>query len=283
MHEAFQQVHAFLNVELFELGGTSVTLATLLGAVMVVLVATTFSWLVRRAVQRTFRRRKVEDEGTRAVVEKLLHYLIMMMGFGIALQTLGIDLGTLFAAGAVFAVGIGFAMQTVIQNFVSGVILMLERSITPEDVLDVDGTIVRVKRMGIRSTVAVTLDGEDLLLPNSTIVQNKVKNLTLDANEVRVNVSVGVSYSSDVDEVLATLRQVAEQVHDSTTNTPLVFFRDFGDSALIFDVAVWTRDPWTVRKLRSQMRIATWRALRAKQIVVAFPQLDVHLHRLDAA
>lgn len=283
MHEAFQRVHAFLNVELFELGGTSVTLATLFGAVLVVLVATTFSWLVRRGVQRTFRRRKVEDEGTRAVVEKLLHYLIMMMGFGTALQTLGIDLGTLFAAGAVFAVGIGFAMQTVIQNFVSGVILMLERSITPEDVLDVDGTIVRVKRMGIRSTVAVTLDGEDLLLPNSTIVQNKVKNLTLDANEVRVNVSVGVSYSSDVDEVLATLRQVAEQVHDSTTNTPLVFFRDFGDSALIFDVAVWTRDPWTVRKLRSQMRIATWRALRAKQIVVAFPQLDVHLHQLDAA
>ena len=276
-NEWFRSLRDVLKVELVELAGTSVTLATLLTAVAVVIAASLVSRVVRRAIQRTFRARGVEDPGTRAVVEKLLHYLIMLIGVGTSLQTVGIDLGTLFAAGAVFAVGIGFAMQNVVQNFVSGIILMLERSITPEDILEVDGVIVRVKRMGIRSTVAVTLDGEDLLLPNSIIVQNMVKNLTLDLQEVRVNVSVGVSYESDVDEVIATLTEVAEQLHDETSNAkPLVFFREFGDSALVFDIALWTRDPWTIRRLRSATHVAIWRALKAKNIVVAFPQVDVH-------
>lgn len=274
---ALETVRDVLKTELVEVAGTSVTLATLLTAFAMVFAAAMISRLLRRGVQRTFRARGVEDPGTRAVVEKLLHYLIMLIGVGIALQTLGIDLGTLFAAGAVFAVGIGFAMQTVVQNFVSGIILMLERSITPEDILEVDGMIVRVKRMGIRSTVAVSLDGEDLLLPNSTIVQNTVKNLTLDLTEVRVNVSVGVAYESDVDLVIETLEAVARELHDDTaSSSPLVFFREFGDSALIFDIALWTRDPWTIRRLRSRVHVAIWRALKEKDIVVAFPQIDVH-------
>lgn len=274
---ALETVRDVLKTELVEVAGTSVTLATLLTAFAMVFAAAMISRLLRRGVQRTFRARGVDDPGTRAVVEKLLHYLIMLIGVGIALQTLGIDLGTLFAAGAVFAVGIGFAMQTVVQNFVSGIILMLERSITPEDILEVDGMIVRVKRMGIRSTVAVSLDGEDLLLPNSTIVQNTVKNLTLDLTEVRVNVSVGVAYESDVDLVIETLEAVARELHDDTaSSSPLVFFREFGDSALIFDIALWTRDPWTIRRLRSRVHVAIWRALKEKDIVVAFPQIDVH-------
>lgn len=275
--EALKSVRDVLKIELVEVAGTSVTLATLLTAFAMVLAAALISRVVRRGVQRTFQARGVDDPGTRAVVEKLLHYLIMLIGVGVSLQTLGIDLGTLFAAGAVFAVGIGFAMQTVVQNFVSGIILMLERSITPEDILEVDGVIVRVKRMGIRSTVAVTLDGEDLLLPNSIIVQNKVKNLTLDLQEVRVNVSVGVAYESNVDHVLETLEKVALELHDETaTSKPLVFFREFGDSALVFDIALWTRDPWTIRRLRSRVHVAIWRALAEQEIVVAFPQIDVH-------
>ena len=274
---ALRSVRDVLKIEIVEVAGTSVTLATLLTSFAMVVAASLMSRLVRRGIQRTFRARGVEDPGTRAVVEKLLHYLIMLIGVGVALQTLGIDLGTLFAAGAVFAVGIGFAMQTVVQNFVSGIILMLERSITPEDILEVDGVIVRVKRMGIRSTVAVTLDGEDLLLPNSSIVQNKVKNLTLDLPDIRVNVSVGVAYESDVDAVLETLENVARELHDERSkSSPLVFFREFGDSSLVFDIALWTRDPWTIRRLKSRVHLEIWRALQAKGIVIAFPQLDVH-------
>ena len=275
--EALTTIRDVLKIELVELAGTRVTLATLLSALVIVFVALMFSRLMRRGVERTFRARGVDDPGTKAVVSKLLHYLVMLIGVGVALQTLGIDLGTLFAAGAVFAVGIGFAMQTVVQNFVSGIILMLERSITPEDILEVEGNIVRVKRMGIRSTVAVTLDGEDLQLPNSTIVQNTVKNLTLDLPDVRINCSVGVAYESDVDQVIATLEAVAKEHHDpSSKNSPLVFFREFGDSALVFDIALWTRDPWTIRRLRSRVHVAIWRALKANHIVVAFPQVDVH-------
>ena len=171
-------VRRVLATELFEIAGTTVTLATALTSLAILLLTLGISKVLRRGVKRAFALRGVTDEGTVAVVSKLLHYVVLFVGFGIALETLGIDLAALFAAGAVFAVGIGFAMQTVAQNFVSGVILLGERSITPGDVLEVDGQIVRVVKMGIRSTQAVTLDGEDLLLPNSMLVQNQVKNLS---------------------------------------------------------------------------------------------------------
>lgn len=272
-----RDVRDVLKIELFEIAGTSITLATALTALAIVIFANVLSRLLRKGVERAFLRRGVEDPGTKAVVLKLLHYVVMLIGIASAIQTLGIDLGALFAAGAVFAVGIGFAMQTVMQNFVSGLILMLERAITPNDVIEMDGTMLRVKRMGIRSTVATTLDGEDILLPNSILVQNKVKNLTLDTPDVRVTVTVGVAYESDLKLVQETLEQVARRHHDgSSRGTPFVFLSDFGDSAVIFDLTIWTTDVWVTPRLRSKVRHAIWAAFKEQNIVIAFPQLDVH-------
>ncbi len=275
-----RDVRDILKIELFEIAGTSITLATALTAVAIVVFTNFFSRLIRKGVERAFMRRGVEDPGTRAVVLKLIHYAVMLIGITSAIQTLGIDLGALFAAGAVFAVGVGFAMQTVMQNFVSGLILMVERAITPGDVIDVDGTMLRVKRMGIRSTVAVTLDGEDILLPNSNLVQNRVKNLTLDTPDVRVTVSVGVAYESDLTVVQATLEEVARRHHDARSrNAPFVFLSDFGDSAVVFDLTVWTTDVWSTPRLRSAIRHELWAAFKEEGIVIAFPQLDVHFDK----
>ncbi len=272
-----RDVRDVLKIELLEIAGTSITLATALTAVAIVIFANLFSRLIRKGVERAFLRRGVDDPGTRAVVLKLLHYAVMLIGIASAIQTLGIDLGALFAAGAVFAVGVGFAMQTVTQNFVSGLILMLERAITPGDVLDMDGTMLRVKRMGIRSTVATTLDGEDILLPNSILVQNQVKNLTLDTPDVRVTVTVGVAYDSDLTIVQETLEKIACRHQDARSRgAPFVFLSDFGDSAVIFDLTFWTTDVWSAPRLRSKIRHAVWAAFKEKGIVIAFPQLDVH-------
>ena len=272
-----RDVRDVLKVELFEIAGTRITLATALTAVAIVVVTNLASRLIRKGVERAFMRRGVEDPGTKAVVLKLLHYVIMLIGFTSAIQTLGIDLGALFAAGAVFAVGVGFAMQTVVQNFVSGLILMIERAITPGDVIDMDGTMLRVKRMGIRSTVTTSLDGEDILVPNSMLVQNRVKNLTLDTPDVRVTVTVGVAYDSDLTLVQETLQEVARTHHDpQSRSAPFVFLSDFGDSAVIFDLTIWTTDVWSTPRLRSEVRHGIWAAFKERGIVIAFPQLDVH-------
>ncbi|HJK89250.1 MAG TPA: mechanosensitive ion channel [Polyangiaceae bacterium LLY-WYZ-15_(1-7)] len=271
-------VRRVLATELFEIAGTTVTLATALTSLAILLLTLGISKVLRRGVKRAFALRGVTDEGTVAVVSKLLHYVVLFVGFGIALETLGIDLAALFAAGAVFAVGIGFAMQTVAQNFVSGVILLGERSITPGDVLEVDGQIVRVVKMGIRSTQAVTLDGEDLLLPNSMLVQNQVKNLTLDNPAVRVSLIVGVTYGSDMAQVQTVLERVAHEKHDEKApGEPAVFLTLFNSSSVDFEVAVWTTSPWRMRKLKSELHHAVWDALKEAGVVIAFPQLDLHL------
>ena len=217
------------------------------------------------------------DRGTIGVTQRLIHYVVMAFGLGLALDNLGVDLGALFAAGAVLAVGIGFAMQNIAQNFVSGVILLVERSIKPGDVLEVEGRVVQVEKMGIRSTVARTRDEEEIIIPNSTLVQNSVKNYTLRDSLYRLRASVGVEYGSDMRLVMQVLQGAAEGLDWRFANKdPVVHLVEFGDSSVNFEVSVWITDPWVAPGRRSLLHQAIWWALKDAGVVIAFPQLDVH-------
>ena len=189
-----------LDFRLFDLAGTPISLFTLL-TLGVILIAT---WGLSRGLQRAvgsgMDRRQV-GTGTVGATQRLIHWVVMIIGASVALQTAGVNLSALFTAGAVFAVAIGFAMQTVVQNFVSGVILLVERSIKPGDILEVHGELLKVVDMRIRSTLARSLDEEDLIIPNSQLVQNTVKNFTLHDSISRLRAPVGVSYGSDVQQV----------------------------------------------------------------------------------
>ncbi len=281
-----------LSTELFEIAGTPVSLATLL--LVLVLIAVTFavSAVAQRGVRRALTRRGVDDQGSIEVTNKLLHYFLLFVGFGIALHTIGLNLSALFAAGAIFAVGLGFAMQNIAQNFVSGIILLVERAITPGDVLEVEGRIVRVLRMGIRATIARSRDGEDVIVPNSILVQSVVKNFTLDDAAFRVKTEVGVVYGSDMKVVREILEEVAGRNNTGdTAYKPQVLMLRFGNNSVDFEVAIWMDDPWLARRRLSQLNEEIWWALKQKGIVIAFPQLDVHfdspveasLHEMAAA
>jgi len=236
------------------------------------------SRLSRRAIETGFRLRGVYDERTVAVIKRLTHYGVLAVGLGVALQIIGIDLKALFAAGAVFAVGLGFALKNITENFMSGIILLLEASIRPGDVLMINGEMVRVRHMKIRSTVVQTRDGDYLIVPNSVLVSDAVRNYTLGRGLFRMNVSVGVRYDSDIQKVKATLQQVAEDFPlASDLKAPLVAVASFGDNAVQFDVRVWIEDPWGVRVRQSQLHEAIWRALKEEGVVIAFPQMDLHL------
>ncbi len=275
--EILEKVGAALNFELVNVAGTTITGATLVSAVLIVLVSAWVSRLGQRAIGRVFAMRGVKAEGTVGVFKRLTHYLILAIGLGVALSTLGIDLGALFAAGAIFAVGIGFAMQNIAQNFVSGLILLIERAIKPGDVLEVENDIVKVKSMGIRATVVRTLQDEDLIVPNSLLVQNPVKNYTLADSYYRVRVAVGVVYGSDMKRVIEVLEEAAEGIEwRDESHRIRVQMTDFGSSSVDFDVSVWVQDPWQLREYSSQLRQAIWWALKDAEITIAFPQLDVH-------
>jgi small-conductance mechanosensitive channel len=268
---------ALLDFKLFSLAGTPITVATLI--VFVVIIGLTFlaSYLIQKALVRALQMRKVKDEGTIEVARRLLHYLVVATGMAIGLQTIGINLSALFAAGAVFAIGLGFAMQNIMQNFVSGVILLTERSIKPGDVLQVDQRVVRVQKMGIRATIARTLDEEEIIIPNSAIVQSNVTNYTLRDSLYRLRCTVGVVYSTDMKMVREVLEEAARKISWRIQNKePVILLSQFGSSSVDWEVSVWMDDPWRVRRARSELNEAIWWALKDAGITIAFPQLDVH-------
>ena len=268
----------FIRVELFKVGSTRVTPTTLVIALVIVLLSFLLSRAVRAGMRRFFQRSGLTPTGEAGAVERLVHYGIIFLGVLVAMRTTGIRLDALFAAGAVFAVGFGFAMQNIAQNFVSGVILLFERTIKPGDVIEVGGQIVKVQQMSIRATIVRTLDEEDVIVPNSSLVQSNVKNFTLEDNIYRVRVNVGVSYSSDVPKVKAVLEACARAMdYREKGFEPRVLLLGFGASALEFEASVWMRDPWNHRIAGSKLREAIWLAFKEQQISIAFPQVDVHI------
>jgi len=284
--------HQILNYQIFSLGGNPITPASILTFVVFIASALLVSRLLSRALERAMRSRGVVDPGMSAIVQRLTHYFVLAIGLGLALENLGLNLATLFAASAIFGVALGFAMQNIAENFVSGLILLLERAIKPGDVLEVDGRVVVVERQGLRTTVARTRDEEEIILPNATMVGSAVKNYTLRDSLYRVRSSVGVAYGSDMDRVRETLRSAADGLDwRMKDRDPIVFLTEFGNSSVNFELSVWMNDPWAAPRARSEMHFAIWNALKRAGITISFPQMDVHfdseitdsLRRLPAA
>jgi len=272
------QIREALETELIVVGDASITGASIIAAVAVVLLTLLAARLLERAAIRALRLARIEDRGTLGVVGRVVHYIVMVIGLGVAIQTLGINLTSLFAAGAVLAVAVGFAAQNVLQNFFSGLILLSEGAIKPGDILEVEGRVVRVTRMGIRSTVARTRDEEELILPNALLAQATVKNYTLTDSVYRLRTTVGVAYGSDMKLAKETLHAAAASLpFRREDNEPVILMAEFGDSAVVFDVSVWVDNPWGTLTLRSELNEAIWWALKDAGLTIAFPQMDVHL------
>jgi len=275
---AVERVEHPLEAPLFEIAGTRISIATLVTIGVVLVFTLVVERIATTLLGRVLRSRGKAGEGEINAVVRVLRYGLWLLGGAIALSTAGVNLNALFAAGAVFAVAIGFAMQNVVQNFVAGVILLLERAIKPGDILEVEGQMVRVVQMGIRTTIARTLDDEDLVIPNGTLAQSSVKNYTLRDAHYRVRVQVGVSYGSDMARVRQVLTATAAAIGWRLPEPePRVLLVQFGSSSVDWEVSVWTDDPWRVRTLRSELHLAIWDALAAAGITIAFPQLDLHV------
>ena len=247
-----------LDFQLFEVGDSVVTVGSLLAAVAIFTAAVVLSRTSSTFVSRTLVGRGAKP-GPVGTVSTLLRYVVLVVGITLALDTVGINLGAMFAAGALFAVGLGFAMQSIAQNFVAGVILLVERSIKPGDLLQVEGHVVRVVDMGIRASVARTRNGEDLVIPNAVLIQTTVTNYTLADSTHRIKVPVGVTYDPDMATVKETLVGVARAVSDTWAvdgTHPQVIITSFGSHSVDWEVAIWMNDPWTARAASSALHEA---------------------------
>ncbi|HKK26866.1 MAG TPA: mechanosensitive ion channel domain-containing protein [Gemmatimonadota bacterium] len=276
--DVLKPLHDFLGSPLLRLGGTEITPGSIVTALVILLAGWLASKLVRRGVRRlvggqaAHRRRGAEVSG------RLIHYTVMLLATLLALDVIGVNVSALFAAGALFAVAIGFAMQNIAQNFVSGVILLVERSIQPGDVLEVDGQVIRIEEMRIRSTVGRSRDDEELIIPNSGLVASPVKNFTLRDSLYRVRAPVGVSYRSDMGRVRELLERAARELEGRWGGRePVVLLTGFGSSSVDWEVSVWVDDPWNARLLLSNLLEGVWWSLKEAGVTIAYPQLDLHL------
>ncbi len=266
----------WLNNHGVTVGAATVSYASLLVALLVLLAG------FIAASKAGARIRKLGGDGAgqlrgRAIAAQMVGHTLRFATVAVALQVTGIDIASVLAAGAVLAVGIGIAMQKVAENFVSGVILFAERSIREGDIIEFDGRVAKVRHIGVRATIAVTLDDEEIIVPNSILAQSAVKNLTLTEVVYRLRVSVGLAYGSDVDRATAVLDAVARELPwREPSRDPVVLLTAFGSSSIDFEVSVWSGDVWALRRGQSDLRKALWRALRDAGIAIPFPQLDVH-------
>lgn len=272
------KVPAVVTEELFRIGDKGVSLFTLGYMLLLFLGMLAVSWVLRAGLRRALRKGSIEAAGgDLGVADRLIHYGFILAGVAIALNMAGIKLGAVFAGGAVLAVGFGFAMQNIAQNFVSGIILLIERTIKPGDVLEIGGSIVKVMKMSIRATIVRTLDDEDIIVPNSTLVQSNVKNYTLEDNLYRVKVHVGVAYESDLKLVREVLEKATADVPWRDRNyPPRVLLTEFGASSIEFEASAWMHEPFNYRIASSDLREAIWWAFKRANITIAFPQVDVH-------
>ncbi|NNL41865.1 MAG: mechanosensitive ion channel [Desulfobacterales bacterium] len=278
IRDFFSQLADLFSKPLFTISGTEVTFFSIIVFILTVLFSIVISLVLQRGLKRALTHKFVKKEGALAALLRLFHYTIIIIGFAIGLQTIGINISALFAAGAVFAIAIGFAMQNIVQNFVAGVILLLERSIKPGDILEVEGTVVKVITMGIRTTVVRTWKEEELIMPNSIFSQSTVKNYTLRDNEFRLGVVVGVSYGSDMKKVIEVLEKTAADLPWRLPEPkPRVLLQAFGNSSVDFGVYINIDEPWSQRIYKADLRKKIWFAFKKANITIAFPQLDVHL------
>lgn len=260
-----------------DLAGVRVSLASLAVALGIIVVGFVVASKLARRVRGE---NAAGTSGThwRALLAKMTSYAIRVATVVMALQIAGVNLASVIAASAVVAVGVGIAMQKVAENFVSGAILMAERSIREGDIIEFEGRIGRVVYIGIRATIALTIDDEEIIVPNSVLTQAAVKNLTLTESVYRLRVRVGVSYATDLALAEATLQAAADAIEWRVQERPpIVLLTDFGPSSVDFEVSVWTGDVWRMRLGQSELRKAIWHALKAASIDIPFPQMHVHL------
>ncbi len=266
--------------ELFAFDDYSITIGKLAGALLVFLVGIVLSRWLARVLAALIRRRSALDEGALSAIQSLVFYFLIALFFLIALRSVNIPLTVFTVAGGALAIGIGFGSQTIINNFVSGLILMVERPIKVGDLMVFDGASGRVERIGPRSTRIRTFDNVHLIVPNSKLLENNVINWTLSDDVIRTRITVGAAYGSPTREVERLLyEQIAGQPDILPHPPPVILFEDFAADALLFQADFWVKlspllDP---RVVRSELRHAIDHSFREHGISIAFPQRDVHL------
>ena len=266
----------------FNLGSQRISLGLVIISAGILYGSFLASWIIQKfLMDQVLARRRVET-GVRVSIARLVHYVLIFVGFVVALLALGFEFTKLTIILSALGVGIGFGLQGIVNNFVSGLILLFERPVRVGDFIEIDGKWAEIKNIGLRATIVQTFDQADVIIPNADLVSNQVINWTLSNRRVRLIIPVGVAYGSDISLVMETLIMCAKSNSKvAKTPEPQVLFLSFGESSLDFELRVWVPDAEERLTVKSELHQEIDRSFRDAKIEIAFPQRDLHLRSLD--
>ena len=271
-----EYVRPTLDFQLFHLGGNPITVLHVAMFTLTLIVTHILARSARR-ILTAYVLAEI-DPAPRYVIIRFTQYLIWLIGIFVAVELLNVDLTALTVVAGALGIGIGFGLQNVVNNLVSGVVLLLEQPVRFRDRVSVENVEGQVENINFRATTILTNDNISIIVPNSQFINQAVINWSHGDPRIRVHVPVGVAYGSDVELVTETLLAVAHAQPDVLARPETeVRFLAFGESSLNFELLVWSDEPPNYHRLHSRLNYAIEAAFREKGIVIPFPQTDVHL------
>ncbi|MEN8138172.1 MAG: mechanosensitive ion channel domain-containing protein [Bacteroidota bacterium] len=237
-----------------------------------------FKVVVERTIKRKWGKETQNELNRFYSLHQIVKYFVYFFTISSLLKYFGTDITVILAGSTALLVGVGLGMQNLFNDFVSGILILFDRTLLVNDILEIDGVIGRVERVGMRTTTVKTREDKTMIIPNHYFMSEKLVNWTQTELDTRFNLSVGVAYGTDTLLVKELLIKVAEK-HDKVLENPnpQVFFQDFGESSLNFDLVFYLDDVFRIQKIKSDLRFAIDEIFRENNVTIPFPQRDIHV------
>lgn len=276
-----ETIKNILEYELFSVGTYTMRVSRLVSILMIIVVTKFVLWLIKKALYRSERSVRM-DVGTTYALYQIIRYIIWVLAIGLLLETIGVKVTLLLAGSAALLVGVGLGLQQTFNDIISGIILLSERSIKVDDVLEIDGDVVKIQSIGLRTSKGLNRDDISIIIPNSLITTNKVINWSHQSKKTRFRIDVGVAYGSDVDKVINILEESAFE-HPDIADRKLVEGRlaGFGNSSIDFQVLFFSKNIFRISKVKSDIRRIINKKFIENDITIPFPQMDLHVKSND--
>jgi small-conductance mechanosensitive channel len=272
-----KSVKEFLEFDILSVGKYNIRIYTILEILIIFVLTKLVLWIIRKAMFRNFKPEK-PDYGNVYAVFQIIKYVLWVIAIILMIKTIGISVTVLLAGSAALLVGVGLGLQQTFNDIVSGIILLSERTIKIGDILEIDGDVVKMQNIGLRTSKGLNRDEISIIIPNSLITTNKVINWSHQSKKTRFKINIGVAYGSNVNLVLKVLEESALE-HPDISDQNLIEARlvDFGNSSLDFQLLFFSNNIFRIEKVKSDIRKIIDQKFRENNITIPFPQMDIHM------
>ena len=274
-----EKISEFLDFQIFHVGDYSIKVHIILSAIIIFFATKFIIWLIRKAM---FGKKRLElfDLKNLSGLFQIVKYIIWIISISLIFETIGINVTVLLAGSAALLVGIGMGLQQTFNDFISGIILLIEGSTKVGDVLEIDGEVIKIEEIGLRTSKGLSRNDIVMIIPNHLISTNKVINWSHQIKKTRFSVDVGVAYGSDPDLIFKVLKESVlehKAVIDKSSIEPR--FVNFGNSSLDFEVLFFSKNVFTIERTKSDIRKTIYKNFAKNNITIPFPQMDVYLKK----